>query len=186
MLRDALIGAIVGGSISSIITFWGWRRSNKITILKNRQDYRRKQIDEFYGPLLGLIKYSQVVYDIAEQKLPNANGHIDFDSFNKSKSDVEHSKIWDYLNDNYFVDINSKIAELLNQKQYLIESQELKDLTLEFLEHEAQGNCLHRLWRDLKESSKEIKNEGWPINFENLVKNDFKFIENEYKRISKT
>ena len=124
------------------------------------------------------------MYQLARQKLPEKDGRIDFDSFSKTSSNVDHSKIWDFFNYKYFMEINASIATLLNEKRYYVESDQLKDKISAFLEHEAQGNCLHKLWSELKEPSDNIENQGWPKDFEKLVKEDLHFVQEDYRRLS--
>lgn len=163
-LLSALIGALVGGTVTMLGWFANYHLSRKKEMETHRretsQQHLERQIEELYGPLWGLIQQSEAVYDVACQRLPSANGKVTPTEFNE-----QESKIWNYLKDAFFLPINIQIAELLRTKVYLVESSEIPISFKDFLSYQAQFEVLHRLWKDKEIDSKQIHGIGWPAQF---------------------
>ncbi|MEZ5542170.1 MAG: hypothetical protein R3F42_09005 [Pseudomonadota bacterium] len=186
---DGLIGALIGGFFTAIVTYLGWKRASEETAKNNMAQYRKNQIDEFYGPLLGYLRYSQEIFDIARQKLPTKEGedgllHVDTSQFSRTRNGIEHSKIWDFFHTQYFMRINSDVVRLLNQKRYYAETPDLNEIIDAFLDHESHGNCLHNMWTHLNEPSDEITDNGYPKGFEELVAKEYGELNREYRTLS--
>jgi hypothetical protein len=149
------------------------------TALKHLQ----RQIEELYSPLLGLIQYSHLVYEVAKRKIPSLRG----DRRNITEEEVG---VWRYFAETYFLPLNRQIAELIRAKIYLIASDEMPSSFLRFFEHQAQFACLYKLWKDLSVESHDIPGIGWPASFENDVKRTLIILRgehNEYvRRIKRT
>jgi hypothetical protein len=120
--------------------------------------YLERQIEELYSPLLGLIQYAGVVFRIARQKVP------------EGPQSPEQVEVWCYFAEKYFLPLNSQIASLIRTKLSLLDSEGLPPSFQHFLDHQAQFECLHSLWRDKSISSDEISGNRWPSQFESDVR----------------
>ncbi len=179
-LLSAMIGAIVGG----IITMLGWfanyylarKKEVEAHQTEKSQQHLERQIEELYGPLWGLVQQSKVVYDVACQRLPSINGNI-----NPGEFDKQESEIWNYLKDTFFLPINIQIAELLRTKVYLVESSEIPASFKDFLSYQAQFEVLHRIWKDKRIDSTQVRGVGWPPRFNSDVADSLGKLRNRYR-----
>ena len=65
---SALIGALTASIITPFVThFLLLRRSRESRRTQDRLRHTRRQIDELYGPLLGLIEYDGNIFGVAKR-----------------------------------------------------------------------------------------------------------------------
>jgi hypothetical protein len=179
-LLSALIGALVGGTI----TMLGWFANYHLSRKKEAETHRRettqqqleRQIEELYGPLWGLIQQSKAIYHVACQRLPSVNGKVNQSEFNE-----QESEIWNYLKDTFFLPINVQTAQLLHTKAYLIESSEIPVSFKNFLTYQAQFEVLHRLWKDKGIDSTQVSGIGWPAQFNSDVAESLAKLRKQYR-----
>lgn len=144
----------------------------------------QRQIEELYSPLHALQTTSRIVYDIANQKRAGMRG--------QSRTDVskEEAEIWRYFVEKYFLPFNKQMADLIRSKVHLMETEELPNSFNRFLEHQAQYDCLHSLWRDKEIPSDEIYGTGWPEQFGGDVQRTLTDLRRRYReyleRVEKT
>ena len=169
-MDKTLLPAIIGAFAGAIVAAVGWfavhglssRREAAARRDNAARDHLERQIEQLYGPLLGLIQHSRMAFSVAVKKLPtNASGQIDFASF--SDRDVE---IWRYFIDSYFLPVNAEIRALIRSKMHLLEAGILPKSFEDFFAHEVQFEALHRLWKEKGVDSSEISGPGWPMDFE--------------------
>ena len=166
-LFPALIGALAGAIVSSLGWFVVHALSLRREVVARRDNAARehveRQIEQLYGPLLGLIQHSRMAFAVAQKTLPiNDGGQIDFSKFSD-----RHGEVWRYFVEDYFVPVNGKIRELIRSKMHLLEAGVLPKSFGEFLVHEVQLEALHRLWKEHGvDSSGIISGPGWPADFE--------------------
>ena len=170
-LLPVIIGAISGAFVAAIGWFVVHGLSSRREIAARRdnaaRNYLEKQIEELYGPLLGLIKHSRMAFAVATRKLPNTeNGQIDFGRFSE-----RDSEIWHFFVENYFLPVNAEIRRLLRSKMHLLESGVLPRSFEDFFLHEVQFEALHTLWKAYGVDSSNISGPGWPTDFEADVRN---------------
>jgi hypothetical protein len=151
------IGYIITRAIEKFKSEQALRKDFEVMRDKTALEHLQRQIEELYSPLLGLIQYSETVYKILQKKLQV-----------KAVADVEAAR--SYFNEKYFLPLNSKIATLLREKIYLLDTNELPPSFKQFLEHESQFASLHSLWKDTNIQSDEIDGIPYPQNFENDAK----------------
>jgi hypothetical protein len=171
-VEKTLIPALIGAVSGAIVAIIGWFVSNALTLKREtaaRRDiaarvYLESQIEQLYGPLLGLIQHSRMAFGVASQKLPTVAGRIDFSRF--SASDGE---IWTFFIETYFLPVDSEIRQLIRSKMHLLESGILPDSFGDFFKHEVQFEALHRLWKEKGVDSSEIHGPGWPNDLERDV-----------------
>ena len=181
-LLSALIGALVGGTITMI----GWVVNHFLSRKRELEAHRRetakghleRQMEELYGPLLGLINQSQAVYDAGCLILPvKDGGGVNTDQFSE-----EHWAIWDYLASTYFIPINQRMSELLHTKIYLVESVEIPHSFQEFTDHQVLFEMVYRLWKERRIPSKSISGRGWPKQFNKDAEASLERLRSQYQK----
>jgi hypothetical protein len=167
-LLPAVIGAMSGAVVAAIGWFVAHVLSSRREIFARRdsaaRDHLEKQIEELYGPLLGLIQHSKMAFAVAARKLPTNAGQIEFSRF--SELDGE---IWRFFIENYFLPVNRDIRHLIRSKMHLLEAGVLPNSFYDFFMHEVQFEALHRLWKEKGVDSSGISGPGWPMSFESDV-----------------
>ncbi len=125
----------------------------------------QRQLEEFYGPLAGLVRESKILYETACEILPTVDGkraQIDTNKFRDG--DIIR---WRFFIETYWFPINQQIIQLLRTKVYLLEEEQMPPSFLAFIRHAAAFEALHRLWKEQgQETNKEVKGVGWPMQFE--------------------
>jgi hypothetical protein len=154
----AAIGWFVAHALSS-------RREIFVRRDSAARDHLEKQIEELYGPLLGLIQHSKMAFAVAARKLPtNAAGQIEFCQFSELDGDI-----WRFFIENYFLPVNRDIRHLIRSKMHLLEAGVLPKSFDDFFIHEVQFEALHQLWKERGVDSSSIAGPGWPKGFESDV-----------------
>jgi hypothetical protein len=123
--------------------------------------YVQRQLEELYSPLVALIQRSQEIYNIAVSKLPSLSG--------RPPATNDEAEVWRWFIENYFLPINKQIGELIRSKIHLLENGVLPESFAQFVRHETQYECLHRLWKERQVTSDEIVGVGWPKTIHNDV-----------------
>jgi len=154
----ALVSGLIGFLVNHFLALW--RETN----LRRRVEtarYLERQIGELYGPLLGLIEHSEMVYEILRKKL----GHAATPKIDFTKLDERDGQVWRFFQEQFFLPINSSIRELIRSKTHLLEGGTMPKSFSTFFVHEAHYSCLHPLWKELKISSLEVRGVSWPEEF---------------------
>ena len=144
-LTPVFISALTAGLITVIGWFVTYLLSKQREYETRRQEaalcYLQRQIEEFYGPLLGLIQQRLFIYEVVKQRLPlTEDGDLDYARFSPSDSEIIH-----YLWDTSLLHINSKIATLLLTKIYLLETDDIPDSFKDFLQYDSYVQSLYGL-----------------------------------------
>jgi hypothetical protein len=166
-MSDQIVAALVTALTLATIAVAGWlvteflarRRERRLRRDEAALRFLERQIEELYGPLVGLIQYSKHIFEVAQQRLPTENGRIIYEHFNS-----EHTTILRFFIENYFLPSNKQIGNLIRGKMHLLESASLPESFVQFFRHEAMYECLDRLWRE-KRIPSMIPGEGWPQSF---------------------
>ena len=168
-LLPALIGALSGAIVAGI----GWFVTHTLAIKRDElarrdntaREFLESQIKELYGPLLGLIQHSRIVFEVAAKILPTTgDGQIEFSRF------MEHDgQVWRFFVERYFLPVNEEIRRLIRSRMYLLKEGMLPNSFEDFFVHEAQFEVLHRLWKEQAVDSSHISGHGWPPEFERQV-----------------
>jgi len=175
----ALIGALTGGAFTAI----GWFVLHRLTVVREEHSrrqqatiqYLQRQIEELYGPLLGMLQESRYLYEVALKTLPSHDGRIDTSRFSETDSEM-----WNYLIENHFLPNNAKIAELIRTHLHLLELGKLPPSYDHFARHQAQFDCLHKLWRQKSIDNRSIAGIGWPKHLEVEVEGVLAKLRQEY------
>ncbi|HEY0152041.1 MAG TPA: hypothetical protein VGB92_08595 [Longimicrobium sp.] len=161
-ITSALIGAITAVMGWFITEYFVRRRSNESMRQEAALQHLKYQIEELYGPLIGLIQRSSTVYQVAMRLLPPASdGQRDVTSL---RGDAK--KIWYFFVEEYFLPSNSEIRNLVLSRMHLFEGGTIPASIQQFFEHATQFECLHRLWREKNVTIPGMHGAEWPPDLE--------------------
>src|SRR5262245_46748467 len=167
--QTAIVAAITAGAVTAIGWYITYLLSKKKEYEARRQEaalrHLQRQIEDLYGPLLGLIQYNRFISEVAAERLP-ARDEDGRRKVSRSKFTPTDVLIYKYLIETYFLPINAQIATLLRTKLYPLESATIPDSFRDFLRHDAYFQSLHRMYVEKKIESTFIKGPGWPPQFE--------------------
>jgi hypothetical protein len=167
---QVILSAIIGSSALTAVI--GWFIIHRLTMQREetaRRDnasrmHLEAQIEQLYGPLLGLIQHSRIIFEVAAQKLPTKDNLIDFTQFSAIDCDI-----WHFFVESYFLPINARIRDLIRAKMHLLDIGILPKSFEVFFLHEVQFEALHRLWKEKNLDSFSVQGEGFPLSFEEDV-----------------
>jgi hypothetical protein len=169
----ALIPALIGAVSGAIVAGVGWLVTHVLASKREElarrnsaaREHLARQIQELYGPLLGLIQHSRMVFEVAAKVLPTRpDGPLDRSRF----SEREH-EVYRFFIERYFLPSNAEIRRLIRSKMHLLGGGLLPGSFQEFFIHEAQFETLHRLWKEKGVDFSQITGPGWPPEFERQV-----------------
>lgn len=170
-LTAVLLGAISAGVFSAVGWFVSYflskRREYNLQKRKSIIGQLERQIEELYGPLLGLIRNSRYVFEVSKKLLPSDQEKgILFENFTE-----QDYKIYWHFTDNYFLPNNAKIANLLHTKLSLLETERMPKSFDDFLKHQAEYECTCRATRliDSHHNGFVDYDQEWPKQFEEDV-----------------
>jgi len=180
-----IIGACSAGIFSSIGLFVSYYLSKQKDYESKRIDsaleHLERQIEELYGPLLGLLRNSYLIFEVSTKILPMLDDlSYDFKNFTE-----EDYKRYDYFTETYFLPINAKIAELINTKITLIEKQNMPESFKKFLNHQIEYECIHNLMKEgkkYKESDFPLSIRDYPVDFMKDVEIQLEKYTNTYQK----
>ena len=126
-MKQSIFDTLLGTGFLVIVI--GWFVDHFLTSKRDgiaRKDnasmqHLEKPIQELYGPLFGLIRHSQMVFDVSTELLPKTSkGEIEESVFSET-----NLRAWRFFIEYYFLPINAKIRDLINGKMHLLESGEI-------------------------------------------------------------
>jgi hypothetical protein len=177
-VEAALIAALASIIVWAITQTYSTRHDANVRRLVARLERLNAQMEELYGPLLGIIRQTFVVYDVASRILPTKDGQIDQNGFQGKDIDA-----WRFLQEQFFFPLNDEAVALLKTKTHLIGA-DVPDSFEQFLLHATQFECLFRLWKTTGfDSSGKVEGIGWPATFEADVRHRFDRIRAEHTSI---
>ncbi|MDQ4077006.1 MAG: hypothetical protein M3220_12260 [Chloroflexota bacterium] len=172
----ALIGALVGGAVSAIGWYVSWKKEQSGRRQEASLRHLQRQIEEFYGPLRGLIVQSRTIYEVAKKDLPKRDdGRLNVREFTHD----EHRR-WNHFVDSYLRPLNQQVSDLIRTKLYLVEGGVLPESFEKFLEHAAQSEAVH----SLRDQGSGRLGDVWvpyPVQFETDVKKTLDFLVARYQ-----
>jgi hypothetical protein len=180
--NPAIIIAILSASVTiigwAVTSIYGTIHDANIRRQIARLEHLKRRIEELYGPLIGIVRQTFVVYDVAIQILPtNDNGDLDQSQFQGKDIDA-----WRFFQERYFFPLNAEAVTLLKTKTHLI-GHDIPKSFGEFLRHATQFECLYQLWHSTGfDSSGKAKGIGWPEKFYEDVSSRFDGIRAEYAK----
>jgi hypothetical protein len=164
-----ILAGVLAALISAFVTVYGWSVTRRREEEKRQREtdlrHLQRQIEELYGPLLGLLRQQQIAYEVATQLVPRSeNSHPDIRKFSP-----EQREAWNFLAANYLIPIQKQMCDLLWSKIYLLESGRLPESFEKFIANASQFECLHRLAAETQVSSLNVHGKEWPENFRSDV-----------------
>jgi hypothetical protein len=145
--------------------------TKEYSLWQSRFDFKRRQIDEFYGPLLFLIERANWI-----QQQRNHRMQLALDEHG-GQSDEWAAILRAFTND-YILPIRSEIADLLRAKSFLME--ERHESVAQFLRHDAEDRPLYTLWNKHSIDGR-IRATEWPASFETEIRGTKERLERELR-----
>ncbi|MEM1354894.1 MAG: hypothetical protein AAGC44_07145 [Planctomycetota bacterium] len=179
-------GTTIPVTVVIALAVLSWLVPHLLEIKRKRDESRlaffEDQIENFLGPLAGIIDETFVVYDIASQVLPrNQNGQIDQDLL---ESD-EQIETWRYFQETYFFKLNRQAVDLIIAKQHTL-GPEIPGSFRELLGHAVELESLFGLWKSRGISS-AVQGKPWPAELQRDVHRLLENAQSQYnKQLLKT
>jgi hypothetical protein len=180
----ALIAAIVAFVIAAGGWFWTWKQAEQSRKKLAALEHLEHQIGELYGPLLGLIMHSRIVSEVKKKLLLPGTPDGETGNF-RDEQDVEVARFFER---NYSFIINREIRNLIGSKMHLLDSMKLPPIFEEFLQHAAEYECLHDLWRekgveaDKNYKGVKVTRKRWPNDLESEVRKKLNQLRADHQR----
>lgn len=168
----ALTGALVGGGFSLLTLLVVEKRKRQEEAALR---HLRRQIEELYGPLYGLIQFGEAVNDIEWLRLPS-----DARDEKGRPKDEEGGKVIRFFREHYYLPLNEQMMELIRTKVYLLDSDTIPKSFTDFIRHAAQLDCFHRLWKEADIRTHGIKPIEYPSEFRSEVEGTLNQLRREY------
>jgi hypothetical protein len=154
--------SVAAALIAASITVAGWIAAHYFS--KRREDQARKsqaelrhlerQIEELYGPLEGLLTYSDIVYQLEQTRK----------GLRPPEQEDKDELVIHYFVQEHYVPMNRQIITLLRTKSYLAVGDETPVSFRKFMTHAANLECFHGLWqsKDLQSFFMPRPEQDWP------------------------
>jgi len=142
-------------------------------------EYLRTQIGDFYGPLLGLLQQRRSIFEVSLAALPAENEK----QLREQWSDSDW-QAWHFLVENYLLQLNSRIVDLINSKAHLLEDAQMPPSLENFIKHVAQSDCLYALSKEkglYKEAGRFYV--PYPETIQDDVQNSLNSLRSRHERI---
>lgn len=185
-----LLIATLGG----VVTALGWvvtYRQTKSKEENNRQRtehliHLKAQIEEFYGPLFGLLQYGKTVYTMAQKHLPKGDLYEGGTYIDMAKFEPQDARVWEYFVYSYLLPVSQEATALIRTKIYLLDQAKLPAGFREFLETVSIMECGFGIWKDKQIGLDFTQGQprGWPVEFADEVENTLASLLVRYKNLS--
>jgi hypothetical protein len=154
MVDEKLQSALIGAGVASIGWFVTFFQQQYAKSRDERRTFLKKQVEEFYEPLLALVQKKIHIQAMQDPRLIDETGQA-------------WVTIIEHFEDNFIVPLMQQIGELLRTKPYLaIDWPSSFD---QYLRHESQSIALYQLWRKTGIPGR-IETEPWPSELESDLK----------------
>lgn len=159
--------------LGAAVTAFGWlvthilstSAENRRQRLISQAEFTKQQLEELYGPLAFLLLEGQQTFQALAETL--GRDHLkdeDVDSFSEPEL-----KAWLFWVDADFFPRNEKIKKLLSEKTHLIESSDVPESYLTFLDHHNSWKISHERWLQQNIAYGWHSKINWPDQFEKDV-----------------
>ena len=171
-VQAALIGAAVAGTVTMV----GWVTTHylqeRVRRLEARRTFLRRQIEEFYAPLLGLVQTRNWLQDMQDKRVQKY-----LDEHNNERT-PEWAKIFSFFQEEYTFPAMVKIAEFLQQKSFLME--EHPKSFEQAVRHAVESHALFSLWRKAQIEG-QLDAHPWPETLEADIRRTKERLEQELR-----
>ena len=147
--------AIIGAGVVAIGWVVTYVQQQSAKAKENEEAFLRRQLEEFYAPLLALIQQKIFVQQVEDARMKTVPG---------GESWVKTLR---FFEDTFIVPVMQSIAQLLRTKSYL--AVDWPPSFDQYLEHEAKSVALYQLWRDT-DIPGEVDVIPWPTSLEEDVR----------------
>jgi hypothetical protein len=171
-MATEVVATLIGGGITVI----GWfilnrldrRMEDRKMAIELRIAYAARQIEEFYGPLLNLMRQVFVLYAIQQALTTARNGNGE-----PCLSKDQASKVLDHLQNNGFIPLHTCINDILKSKMHLIHGSQVPKSIGQYLRHSLQEREQRRLWNEKEIDTTFLKGKPFPLGLYNDIKAGF-------------
>ena len=167
-MNATVVAAIIGAGVATLGWIVAFFQQQWIKQRAEKEAFMRRQLEEFYAPLLALVQqkiYVQQVQDARMATIPGGD---------------EWMKTLRFFEDTFTVPAMQSIAQLLRTKSYLAADWPPSfDL---YLEHEAKSVALYQLWRNT-DIPGEVRTIPWPESLEEDVKSRKSALDEQLREI---
>jgi len=146
--------------------------SKESTLWQCKLEFKRRQIAEFYGPLLVLAQRTNWI-----QKQRIARMEKSLEEHGGAQND-EWARILRAFYDDHILPLRHEMVECFKTKSFLMEQEH--DSFRQFLQHDAEDKPLYTLWRD-HQTDGRIPAVGWPQSLEDDIRRDKERLEIELR-----
>lgn len=165
-----MIAATIAGAVAAL----GWFVTKFLDRRQKRAEFRRayiqQQIEEFYGPIHGLL--SQIL----------AANHLKHRIFEKCQLDDEAKTKTDrYFEEKYFLPLHARLREIVESKLYLVEGVAMPESLWRYLEHSLQEASQHALWFEYGVNTISLRGESFPNEIFRFIKETLDRLMIEYE-----
>jgi hypothetical protein len=148
--------------------------SKKYSLWQKQRDFKRKQIEEFYSPLLFLVQRNNFIQSRCYERLQISEKE------HGGKRTEEWVEILKFFMDGYILPLRDDIAERFKTKSFLME-EEPESFT-QFLQHDAENRPLAKLWSE-KKIDGIITAADWPEKLEDDIRRTKERLERELREL---
>lgn len=180
---EDLIPVVVGAAMGAIVTAAGWFVTERFYHQRLRKEatlrHIERQIEELYGPLLGLVRYSESVYHVAAAVLPSVDDKheaVDLPAFTD-----QNWETWRFLGETYFHPTNARVRELVLSKTHLLMSDQRPSSLEDFLDHAAHFECRERLAKEWNVDTKGLPGPGYPRGFRKELEDALRDLQTQHE-----
>lgn len=171
-----IIIALIGASITIV----GWFVNHNLTASLERKrrrlnaqvEFRNRQLEELYGPLVFLVLEGRRSFE----DLLDILGRRHVFAIGDSRLPEDELKTWLFWVDNEFLPRNKKVRELIAEKAHLIEGPQIPESWLRFADHYNSWRVRHDRWKKEGVEYSWTSAINWPRDFEEDVISTFKLL----------
>jgi hypothetical protein len=182
VLASLLSVSVIAALIQASVTMRGWsvtRRREQEQLERDAElRHLERQIEELYGPLLGLVRQRQTVYEVVKKLVPVTEGG----GPNMGNFEAKHWPRWNALAEDYLIPIQREMSTLLWGKIYLLKSGMLPESFNDFIANASQFECLYRVAARTSITSSDVPGKPWPEGFEGEVAHTLDELKKEYNK----
>jgi hypothetical protein len=149
--------------------------SKEYSLWQAHFDFKRKQIEEFYSPLLFLVQRKNWI-----QKQQDDRMQLSLETHHGQNP--EWANILKSFSDDYILPLRAEIAEYFKTKSFLMEEE--PESFAQFLRHDAESRPLYTLWSK-REIDGVIKAVDWPERLEEDIRRSKERLEREVRELLK-
>jgi hypothetical protein len=145
--------------------------TKEFSLWQAKFDFKRKQIEEFYSPLLFLVQRKNWI-----QKQQDERMQLSLEKH--GGQNPEWAKILKSFSDDYILPLRAEIAEYFKTKSFLMEEE--PESFIQFLRHDAESRPLYTLWSK-KEIDGIVRAVDWPEKLEEDIQRTKERLEGELR-----